>query len=71
MSNRKMKVVCVKSTGGAFIVGQKYDATLMNADWKVKGIDGYEYGTTNGMWGRIGYVSLDRKEKFIFEPVMK
>ena len=69
---KKLIVTCVKSTGGAFMVGQEYTASLMkDGNWKVKGIDGFEYGTTLGLYGRIGYVSMDRKEKFIFEPVMK
>lgn len=46
MTTRKIKVVCIESTGGAFVVGQEYNAVLMGTDWKVKGLNGYEYGTT-------------------------
>ena len=70
MTTRKIKVVCIESTGGAFGVGQEYNAVLMGTDWKVKGLNGYEYGTTCGLRGRIGYVSLDNKEKFVFDTVV-
>ncbi|QDB73779.1 hypothetical protein bas59_0127 [Escherichia phage EduardKellenberger] len=70
MATRKIKVVCIESTGSAFVVGQKYNAVLMGTDWKVKGLDGYEYGTTRGLRGRIGYVSFDNKEKFVFDIVV-
>lgn len=66
---RRVKVKCIKSTGGAFIVGCEYEATLINADWYVKGSDGCGYATTNALWGRIGYSSACRKERFVFDPV--
>ncbi|ANM45858.1 hypothetical protein BI040_gp16 [Escherichia phage vB_EcoS_NBD2] len=68
---KSIKVKCIKSTGGAFMKGQIYNASMSDGDWCVKGVDDYSYTTLRGMWGTIYYCSLDRKVRFTFEPVEK
>lgn len=66
---KSIKVKCTKSTGGAFMKGQVYNASMSEGDWCVKGIDGQSYTTLRGMWGTIYYHNLDRTERFTFEPM--
>lgn len=44
---------------------------MKDGKWKVKGIEGLEYGRSGGVYGGIGYVRMDGKEKLILEGVMK
>lgn len=68
---KTIDVVCTKSTGGAFIKGEKYKSTVHDSgEISVKGVEGYDYQLERGMWGAVYYNSSDRKSRFTFEPVM-
>lgn len=64
---RNLMVKCIKANGGAFMKGQWYTAHMdEDANWTVKGVDGFSYPVERSMWGRL--VHLGVTEKFTFEP---
>lgn len=63
---KQVTVVCTKTTGGAFEVGGKYQASFLHGVWNVRGTDKQLYPVSNAMWGNLGYVSPGREVKHVF-----